>query len=37
MARTWNRLAVEAEVVQREKRNGLALVKGSDPVRPQGG
>jgi hypothetical protein len=25
---------VEAEVVQREKGNGLVLVKGSDPIRP---
>jgi hypothetical protein len=38
MARSWNRLAVEAEVMQREKRNGgLMLVKGSDPSVIRGG
>ncbi len=33
MARTWNRLAVEAEVLQRQKRNGgLVLVNGTKPL-----
>jgi hypothetical protein len=37
IARSWNRLAVEAEVMQREKRTGLILVKGSDPSVITGG
>jgi hypothetical protein len=35
IARTWNRLAVEAEVMQREKRNGgLVLANGTNPLPP---
>jgi hypothetical protein len=35
MAHTWNRLAVEAEILQSERRNArLSLVNGSNPPPP---
>ena len=38
IARTWTRLAVETEVVQREKRNGgFVLVNGTNPLPLAGG